>query len=64
MKYFVLKPKGDDIYAKASRQAMRSYAQQINKENPELADELREWADDCTNLEILGNNGQINKKDT
>lgn len=26
MKYFVLKPKGDDAYAEASRMAMRTFA--------------------------------------
>lgn len=46
MKYFVLKPKGDDIYAKASRKAMRSYATMVEPENPTLAKQLRDWADD------------------
>lgn len=45
MKYFVLKPKGDDKYAEASRKAMRAYATHIQQENPELCDELRAWAD-------------------
>lgn len=45
MKYFVLKPHGDDQYAKASRAAMRAYANHIKGENPELCQELREWAD-------------------
>ena len=45
LKYFVLKPHGDDAYAKASRAAMRAYAKHIRAENPELSDELREWAD-------------------
>lgn len=45
MKYFVLKPKGDDIYAAASRKAMRVYAKHVRSENPELADHLAEWAD-------------------
>ncbi len=45
MKYFVLKPKGKDKYAEASRRAMRLYAFYIQTENPELAKELREWAD-------------------
>ena len=45
MKYFVLKPRGDDAYAKASRAAMRKYALMIREENPDLSDELREWAD-------------------
>ena len=48
MEYFVLKPKGDGIYAEASRKAMRAYATHIQKENKELCDELREWADSLT----------------
>jgi len=45
MKYFVLKPHGDDRYATASRGAMRRYADLIVQENPKLADELRVWAE-------------------
>lgn len=45
MKYFVLKPAGNDTYAKASRAAMRTYARMILPENPELALELQDWAD-------------------
>lgn len=45
MKYFVLKPAGDDAYAQASRQAMRKYADVIARENPELAFQLRQWTD-------------------
>jgi hypothetical protein len=44
MKYFVLKPKGDDIYAEASRKAMRTYAAHIYNENPQFANDLLEWA--------------------
>lgn len=43
MKYFILKPKGNDPYAEASRCAMYAYAQSIEPENPELADDLMEW---------------------
>ena len=45
MKYFVLKPKGTDPYAKASRAAMRKYAVLIKDTNPDLASDLDEWAD-------------------
>ena len=45
MKYFILKPRGGSNYAKASRLAMRKYANVIEEENPDLAKELREWAD-------------------
>jgi hypothetical protein len=43
IKYFVLKPSGDDAYAKASRMAMERYALIIRKENPQLADDLVAW---------------------
>ena len=45
MKYFVLKPGGDDVFATASRKAMRAYADVILEANPTLARGLREWAD-------------------
>jgi hypothetical protein len=43
MKYFVLKPKGNDIYAKASREAMKAYAFMIKNENEQFAKELLDW---------------------
>ena len=43
MKYFVLKPKGSDEYAKASREAMLKYASIIQWSNPHMATELRDW---------------------
>ena len=45
MKYFVLKPKGNDPYAEASRCAMYAYAQSIEEENPDLSSDLIEWWD-------------------
>lgn len=45
MKYFVLKPKGEDVFAIASRRAMREYARTIQNENSDFSRELREWAD-------------------
>lgn len=45
MKYFVLKPRGNDLYASASRKAMRAYANHIKQDDPEFARELHEWAD-------------------
>lgn len=44
MKYFVLKPKGEDKYAQASRAAMIEYARIIDDTNPALGQELRHWA--------------------
>ncbi|WBC28402.1 terminase large subunit [Rhodobacteraceae phage LS06-2018-MD05] len=43
MKYFVLKPEGNDIYAEASRMAMREYANTIASVNIEFATEIKEW---------------------
>lgn len=43
MKYFVLKPRGSDPYAYASRAALVAYAEAIRSENSELARDLREW---------------------
>ena len=43
LKYFVLKPKGNDPYAHASRMAMEAYANTIKLENETLAKELGEW---------------------
>ena len=44
MKYFVLKPGGEDAYAVASRAAMREYAAMIEHTNQQLAHELLRWA--------------------
>lgn len=46
MKYFVLKPSGDSRYARASREAMRTYAQDIEEHDPDLAKSLTRWADE------------------
>ena len=43
MKYFVLKPKGDDAYARASRKALLAYYREIRKENRELSNDLYGW---------------------
>ena len=45
MKYFVLKPRGNDDYAKASRSAMRDYARKIYETDSSLSLELEEWAE-------------------
>lgn len=42
-KYFVLKPKGNDSYAYASRQAMLAYAKCIMDEDIALSDDLIKW---------------------
>lgn len=44
MKYFVLKPKGDDAFAAASRAAMLRYSDMIREHDPKLAAELYDWA--------------------
>lgn len=43
MKYFILKPKGTDVYAKASRAAMLAYAGEIEKENHPFAVDIVHW---------------------
>jgi hypothetical protein len=43
MKYFVLKPRGNDIYALASRKAMKIYANTIRKENVIFAHDIDVW---------------------
>jgi hypothetical protein len=43
MKYFVLKPKGNDPYHAASRAAMVAYAEAIRSTNLELCDDLLKW---------------------
>ena len=44
MKYFVLKPRGTDQHAKASRAAIRQYAKLIRDEDEVLYMSLMEWA--------------------
>jgi len=46
MKYFVLKPRGNDIFAAASRKAMRAYSRHIGDVDEIFADELMDWAND------------------
>lgn len=48
MKYFVLKPRGADKYAEASRKAMNTYAAVIGRKNKKLAKELNDWVFDET----------------
>lgn len=43
MKYFVLKPGGDSVYARASRTAMRVFAAEIEQDNLPLAAAIKEW---------------------
>lgn len=60
MKYFVLNPKGNDIYAVASRAAMYEYADVIKNIDPELSISLSEWA----NREVDGANYPGEKTET
>ena len=45
LKHFVLKPEGNDIYARASQLALRTYALYIRNKNPQFSKDLIEWAD-------------------
>ena len=49
MKYFVLKPEGDDDYAKASREALAAYSNAIRDTNPVLASDLVLWIEHIEN---------------
>ena len=55
-KYFVLKPRGNSVYAKASRAAMMVYANAIKNEDVELYDELIWLVSSETNIpeDIIG----------
>ena len=46
MKYFVLNPTKRGIYGKASRFAIREYAQMIRHENSKLCEDLLKWIAD------------------
>ena len=48
MKYFVLNPNKRSEYGRASREAIRTYAIEIHKENPALGDDLLNWIDALT----------------
>ena len=43
LKYFVLKPGGDDAYARASRVAMRVFASEIEQDNKQLCGDIKQW---------------------
>jgi chaperonin cofactor prefoldin len=45
MKYFVLKPHGADVYARASRAAMFVYAHEISADNTTFAHEVWGWVE-------------------
>ena len=45
LKYFVLKPKGRNAYAIASRRAMLEFSRAIASEDPVLAQGLRDWVE-------------------
>lgn len=51
MKYFVLTPTKANEYGAASRAALKHYADIIEPENPQLADELRRWVYEIVNGE-------------
>jgi len=57
-KYYVLKPEGEDVYAKASRTAMLTYAKVVYDENPQLAQDLVAWV---STEELEANLGIVTK---
>ena len=52
MKYFVLKPKGNTVYHRASREALRTYAAVIEEVNEPLAQDLCQWADETFEKDV------------
>lgn len=54
MKYFVLKPKGTDAYAAASRAALNAYANIIIHTDEHLAKDLLNWSLDETENALKG----------
>ena len=57
MKYFVLSPGSKDYrHAKASREAMRAYANEIESTDSKRAQDIRKWADkeEKEHLDSLG----------
>jgi hypothetical protein len=44
MKYFVLKPRGTDLFARASRAAMFRYAKEIMEQEPIFSKQVWDWA--------------------
>lgn len=62
MKYFVLRPgskHSQDRYAQAAREAMRSFADEIDDIDPNLAEELRIWAAEEAHKETKIKNKEI-----
>lgn len=55
MKYFVLKPRGKDPYARASRIAMKAYARSIKKTDAFFYRSLVEWVKEEENSLTLQN---------
>ena len=46
MRFFVLEPKGKDVYARASREALKRYAEVIKDKNCELCADILLWVKD------------------
>jgi len=46
MKFFVLKPRGTDLYAKASRCAMLRYADEVMDDDRQFALQIIKWVSD------------------
>ena len=59
LKYFVLSPLKNDAYGRASRLAMITYAKEIEKENPELAEDLRKWIGSIIDELLMSYGGKV-----
>jgi len=62
LKYFVVKPKGNNIYAKASREAILRYADIIKIINPIFANDLIKWVENEQDLAVEETYGKEAKK--
>lgn len=62
-KYFVLKPGGDDVYARASRTAMRVFAAEIEQYNMKLAGDIKQWCYEEERKLITGGANEIRRND-
>ena len=58
LRYFILKPKGRSMYAQASREALKAYAEAIELENKELSEDLNAWVERETVDQDFGANKQ------
>lgn len=62
-KYFVMKPGGDTVYARAARTAMRVFAAEIEQDNMKLAGDIKQWCYEEERKLISGGSNEIHRHD-